>query len=79
MEMGGSNYDDEINKYLFSKNLSLEQSNNKALEIQRNAMWYPLWERYNYHFLLTTLYEINKPLPEQKKIKLHPTDLAILE
>ncbi len=77
MEMGGSNYDDEINNYLLSENLSPEQSNKKALEIQRNAMWYPLWARYNYHFLLTSLYQINKPLPEQKKIKLHPTDIAI--
>ena len=77
MELGGSNYDDEINNYLFSENLSQEQSNKKALEIQRNAMWYPLWENYNYHFLLTSLYQINKALPEQKKIKLHPTDIAI--
>ncbi len=77
MEMGGGNFDEEMNNYLLSENLSKEQSNNKALEIQRNAMWYPLWERYNYHFLLTTLYEINKPLPEQKKIKLHPTDIDV--
>ena len=77
MEIGGSNYDDEINNYLLSKNLSPEQSNKKALEIQRNSSWYPLWERYNYHYLLTSLYQINNPLPEQKKIKLHPTDIAI--
>lgn len=77
MEMGGGNFDEEMNKYLLSENLSKEQSNNKALEIQRNAMWYPLWDRFNYHFLLTTLYEINKPLPLQKKIKLHPTDIDI--
>lgn len=77
MEIGGSNYDDEINNYLFSENLSQEQSNKKALEIQREASWYPLWERYNYHYLLTNLYQVNKSLPIQKKIKLHPTDIAI--
>lgn len=77
MEIGGSNYDDEINKYLLSENLSQEQSDKKALEIQRNASWYPLWPNYNYHFLLTSLYQINKRLPEQKKLKLHPTDIAI--
>lgn len=57
MEMGGSNFDDEINNYLLSDNWSQEQSSNKALSIQRNAKWYPLWERYNYHFLLTSLYD----------------------
>lgn len=77
MEIGGSNYDDEINKYLLTENLSPDQSNKKALEIQRNSSWYPLWERYNYHYLLTSLYKTNKSLPIQKKIKLHPTDIAI--
>ncbi len=77
MEMGGGNFDEEMNNYLLSENLSKEQSNKKALEIQRNALWYPLWERYNYHFLLTTLYGINGPLPKQKKLKLHPTDIDI--
>ena len=77
MEIGGSNYDDEINNYLLSKNLSPEQSNKKALEIQRNSSWYPLWERYNYHYLLTSLYQINKPLAELQKIKLHPLDIPV--
>lgn len=77
MEMGGSNYDDTINTYLLSENLSPEESNKKALEIQRDATWYPLWERYNYHYLLTSLYQINRSLPEQNKLKLHPTDMAI--
>ena len=77
MELGGSNYDNEINNYLLSENLSAQQSNKKALEIQRNISWYPLWNRYNQHFLLTSLYQVNKNLPEQLKIKLHPSDLAI--
>lgn len=77
MEMGGSNYNNEINNYLFSENLSQSQSVNKALQIQRNAMWYPLWSRYNYHFLLTGLYNINKSLSGQTKMKLHPTDIAV--
>ncbi|MEO7314015.1 MAG: tetratricopeptide repeat protein [Ginsengibacter sp.] len=77
MELGVSNYDDEINNYLLSENLSQEQSNKKALGIQRNASWYPLWSRYNQHFLLTSLYQINKKLPIQLKIKLHPSDISI--
>lgn len=76
MEIGGSNFDGEINQYLLSPNLTIEQSRQKALEIQRNAAWYPLWERYNYHYLLTSLYEINRNLPVHKKLKLHPTDIA---
>ena len=56
--------------YLLSPNLTPEQSNQKALELQRDATWYPIWEHYNYHFLLTSLYEVNKALPENKKIKL---------
>ncbi len=77
MEMGGSHYDKQINDYLLAENLSQEQSIQKALEIQRNAMWYPLWERYNYHYLLTSLYDINRSLSIDKKIKLHPTDIAV--
>lgn len=77
MEIGGSNYNNEINKYLLAENLSPDQSNQKALEIQRKSSWYPLWDRYNYHYLLTSLYKTNKSLPTDKKIMLHPTDIAI--
>ena len=77
MELGGANYDDAINNYLLSENLSKEQSNAKALDIQRNASWYPIWDSYDQHFLLTSLYQINKRLPVQQKLKLHPSDIAI--
>lgn len=77
MEIGGSNFDTTINSYLSSKNLSKEESEQKALSIQQNMCWYPLWNRYNYHYLLTSLYEINKKLPKNKKIQLHPTDIAV--
>lgn len=77
MEIGGSNFDEKINRYLLSPDLTLEQSNQRALEIQRDVSFYPLWDRYNYHYLLTSLYEINKNLPAYKKLKLHPTDIAV--
>lgn len=77
MEIGGSNFDGMINKYLLSPGLTQNQSNAMALEIQRSSCWYPIWAKYNYHYLLTSLYEINKNLPADKKLKLHPTDIAI--
>jgi len=77
MEIGGSNFDKPINEYLLSPNLTQEESSDKALSIQRNMSWYPLWNRYNYHYFLTGLYEINKSLSAEDKIKLHPTDIAI--
>jgi len=77
MEMGGSNFDEMINRYLLSPDLTQNQSNAKALEIQQSSSWYPIWPRYNYHYLLTSLYEVNKNLPADKKLKLHPTDIAI--
>lgn len=77
MEIGGSNFDKKINKYLLSPNLTKEQSIEKALEIQQNSSWYPIWDRYNYHYLLTSLYDINRNLPLNKKLKLHPTDIPI--
>jgi hypothetical protein len=77
MEIGGSNFDTEINQYLHNPNLTEEQSGNTALSIQRNMMWYPLWQRYNYHYLLTELYKVNNGLSDNKKISLHPSDLAI--
>ena len=77
MEIGGSNFDTPINEYLLSANLTKQESIEKALTIQRNMSWYPLWDNYNYHYFLTELYEINKLLPPAKKINLHPTDIAI--
>lgn len=77
MEIGGSNFDKPINDYLLSPGLTLKESSDKALSIQRDMSWYPLWNRYNYHYLLTGLYDINKSLPASEKIKLHPTDIAI--
>lgn len=77
MEMGGSNFDSKINDYLFTEGLSKEENMERALQIQRNMAWYPIWERYNYHYLLTSLYNINKSLAKEQKIQLHPTDLAI--
>ncbi len=55
MEMGGSNYDKPINDYLHAKNLSEDESRRRAIHIQRNSTWYPVWQRYNYHHLLTGL------------------------
>lgn len=77
MEMGGSNWDKPMNDYLHAEKLRQEESIKRALYIQQNAMWYPLWARYNYHYLLTNLYEINSKLPKNQKLSLHPTDIAV--
>ena len=77
MEMGGSDYDEKINAYLHSKNLKEEEIRSKAIEIQRNSTWYPLWDRYNYHYLLTELYRINSTLPIKSKLSLHPADMSV--
>ncbi len=77
VEMGGSNFDKPINDFLHSKNLTEDESRKKAIEIQRNSTWYPLWDSYNYHYLLTGLYKINSTLPAKSKISLHPTDMAV--
>lgn len=76
-EMGGGNFDTRINTYLHKTNLSQKQSAQAAIEIQRDATWYPLWGRYNYHYLLTSLYNINKPLKKSEKLSLHPTDMSL--
>lgn len=77
MEMGGSNFDRKINDYLHQKKLSESESRRKAIEIQRNSTWYPLWDSYNYHYLLTELYKINSALPAKSKLSLHPTDMPV--
>lgn len=77
MEMGGSNWDKPMNEYLHAEKLSREESIKRALYIQQNAMWYPLWARYNYHYLLTNLYDINSKLTKNQKLSLHPTDIAV--
>lgn len=75
-EIGGAIWDKEYNDYLHAPNLSQEQSRQRALKIQREMSWYPVWVRGNYHRMLTGLYEINRSLPKNKKLSLHPTDLS---
>lgn len=77
MEMGGSNFDKPINDYLHADNLSEDESRKRAIDIQRNSTWYPLWQRYNYHHLLTGLYRINSGLSKDIKLSLHPTDIDV--
>lgn len=76
-EIGGGMWDKEYNNYLHAPDLTQEQSVQRALEIQRKMSWYPVWPRGNYHDMLTGLYEINRKLPKDKKLSLHPTDISI--
>lgn len=76
-EIGGGMWDKEYNDYLHTPNLTREQSYQRALEIQRKMSWYPVWARPNYNMMLTELYEINRDLPRDKKLSLHPTDIGV--
>lgn len=73
-EIGCSNLSDRMNK-MFSRNFNSEAVNDSILEYCRNASFFPIWENYNYYFLLKTLYKINSSLSLQRKIQYFPSDM----
>ena len=71
-EVGVVNLQPEITEFLKTKNLDNVFVEKKLNEFQRNATFWFTWERYNYHFLLRTIYDINNKSDNQ--ISYFPSD-----
>ncbi|QCX37979.1 hypothetical protein FF125_05845 [Aureibaculum algae] len=71
-EVGVINLNPEITDFLKTRELNSLYVDKKLTEFQRNASFYPVWERYNYHYLLKTIYNIN--INSENQISLHPSD-----
>lgn len=74
-EVGSWNNYKRINKFLLNSNLSESAKEKELLAIYRNLDYTILWEKYNYYFLLSSIFEINKSRNEKDKILLFPLDL----
>ena len=73
MEIGVSNLEPEINKFLTTDNLSTKEIIDKSTFFQRNVPFYALWEANSYQKFLISIYNFNNN--SKYKILLHPSDI----
>tara|TARA_R110002033_G_scaffold99600_2_gene148017 strand:- start:12 stop:1202 length:1191 start_codon:yes stop_codon:yes gene_type:complete len=71
-EIGVVNLKPEITDFLKTRNLDSLYVEKKLTEFQQNADFNLVWERYSYHFLLRTIYDINNSSKNQ--ISHYPSD-----
>ena len=76
-EVGMSNLNPELNHFIHSENLSEALINKKLIEFQRNSVYYPLWNKFNFYFLNQQLYKINQSLSDVDKINIYPSNIAL--
>lgn len=67
-ETGGSNNYKRINQFLLNPNLTETEKHKELLSIYKDLTSYPIWEYYNYYYLLNEIYEINKTREIEDKI-----------
>jgi hypothetical protein len=72
-EVGVINLQPEITEFLKTKNLDSIFVEKKLNKFQQNATFWFIWERYNYHYLLRTIYDINNISDNQ--ISYFPSDV----
>lgn len=72
-EIGIINLNPEINNFLQTKGLDSIYVEKKLSEFQLNASFWAIWENYNYHYLLRTIYDINNNSNNQ--ISYYPSDV----
>lgn len=72
-EIGVINLQPEITEFLKTKNLDSAFVEKKLNTFQQNATFWFIWERYNYHYLLGTIYDINNTSDNQ--ISYFPSDV----
>ena len=71
-EVGVINLQPEITEFLKTRGLDSLYVEKKLTEFQRNSTFYPFWERYNYHYFLRMIYDINKN--SENQISYYPSD-----
>ena len=72
-EIGVINLQPEITDFLKTKGLDSIYVENKLSEFQFNSSFWTFWEKYNYHYLLRTIYDINNSSNNQ--ISYYPSDV----
>ncbi len=77
MEIGVKNSQERVRNFIFSENLDSLSWYNQLRDIQRNASYYPVWEKYNYSYFIESVYEINQNLDMKDKIQVFPSDMPM--
>jgi len=72
-EIGLVNLYPEINSFLKTKGLDSIYVESKLSEFQQKASFWSIWDNYNYHYLLRTIYDINNSSDNQ--ISYFPSDV----
>ena len=72
-EIGLINLQPEITDFLKTKGLDSLYVERKLSEFQQKANFWSIWDNYNYHFLLRTIYDLNNNSKNQ--ISYYPSDV----
>ncbi|APY11222.1 hypothetical protein J1D01_01990 [Seonamhaeicola sp. NFXS20] len=72
IENGIINLQPEITEFLKSKDLDSISIERKITKFQQNASFWFIWERYNFNYLLKTIYDVNNT--SENQISLYPSD-----
>jgi hypothetical protein len=76
-EIGNSAYNDTLNRFLHSSNLTPAQVDEAVMSFQRNCHGAGMWEKANYSYNLKGVYDINKNLPNNEKISVRGLDIGV--
>lgn len=71
-EVGVINLQPEITGFLKTRGLDSLYVEKRLNKFQQNSDFYPIWDRYNYHYLLRTIYDINNN--SENQISYYPSD-----
>ena len=74
-EVGGTDLNPELSKFLNNDNLTEKEIESQALDFQRDCL-YHFWNKYNFYYFITHLHNINKNLPSGKKVQMYPSNLS---
>lgn len=75
-EVGCSNNYKVINQFLLNDKLTEDEPEQALLAIYRDLDYEIVWEKYNFYFLLSSIFEINKTRNPKDKILLFPLDVS---
>jgi len=73
-EIGSISLQNELNSFLTKEYSDSTTQYLDLIKIYRNMTW-PIWEKSNFFFLLKKINILNSTLPENKKIKVYPSDM----
>jgi hypothetical protein len=75
-EIGHENLHERFNKFLLNSSLTKEEKEKELLNIYRDLCPSLLWGAYNYYYMLSEVWEMNKNRKMEDKILIFPLDIT---